>query len=475
VTSKSIAAQRRNLGLSTPTQKEKLYLWERVSVPTANIGAGMKFQGYTPSESFSQMHFHPARERVAAGGVRGGKSLATGMEAFSWALHSDLIWFMGVDYSVPRMEFTYCLEALLSQGFTRSNLVSMPADRFKPCSLETVWGGQIETRTLSDLGKVAAHAPDAIFVCEPGLIPEFSEAVSRFRERSAQKRGLIWLAGTFEDSVGEYAAFYDYGQTWPNDDDVFSVSAPTWDNRAVFPGGRNDPEILSLERKLGDQFMERCGGVPTPPSSLVFHNYWEPLIHVRRELEYREDLPIEVAVDPNYGQGRHYSVEFVQWDASTGDTFLIDEVAQTEMTHDSILKLCAMKPFWHRITGGVGDPFAVTAHIFGNASVEQIWFDTARVVLRTKHRPTVDDAIERMNFFLRDGDGRTRVFFSDRCKRAIWEMSHWRRDKVTRVPKKDNCDAIKAVCYWLADRYSRNTSDSRTAIRELNYSWGRPR
>ena len=471
---KTIQEQRRRINLSTPTQAEKLFLWDKVSVPTAGIGKGLKFTSYAPSESFANMHFHPARERVGAGGVRGGKSLSTGMEAVAWSLHSDLIWLVAVDYSVSRLEFTYCMEGLLSLGFTRPALISMPADRYKPCVMETVWGTQIETRTLADLGKVAAYAPDVIFVCEPGLIPEFSEAINRFRERLSQKRGLLWMAGTFEDSVGEYAQFWESGQTWPNEDDIISFSIPTWENKAIFPGGREDAEIMRLEKKLGDRFMERCGGIPTPPSSLVFHGFWNPQVHFVRGLHYRPELPIEVAVDPNYGQGRHYSVEFVQWDEVKNAVYVTDEVSATEMTHDGIIKLCAQKGFWDRVTGGVGDPYAVRSHVFGSPSVEQVWWDTARVVLRTRHRPTVDDAIERMNHFLRDGSGDAHIFFSDNCIRARYEMEHWRRNKLTRKPEENNCDAVKALCYWLADHYSRGTSAPLTSIRTMDYTW-RPR
>jgi len=467
----TIQGQRRAVNLSVPTKKEKLFLWEKASIPTASIGKGGKSAFYAPSPAFASMHFHTSRERVGAGGVRGGKSLATAMEAVAWALHSDLIWFMGVDYSVSRMEFSYCLEALLSLGFTTPRLISMPADRYKPCVMETVWGCQIENRTLADLSKVAAYAPDAIFVCEPGLIPEFTEAINRFRERLAQKRGLLWLAGTFEDSIGEYAQFWEQGQKWPNEDDIASFSAPTWDNQAVFPGGRNDPEILRLERKLGAIFMERCGGIPTPPSSLVFHSFWTPSIHIQPDINYRPDLPIEIAVDPNYGQGRHYSVEFVQWEEAKNNVYVIDEVTATEMTHNSIIKLCALKPFWEHVTSGVADPYAARSHVFGSPSVEQVWFDESRVVLRSRHRPTVDDAIERMNYFLRDGEGKPHIFFSDKARRAAYEMDHWRRHKITRRPEELNCDAVKALCYWLADHYSRQSMAPLGQIREMDYTW----
>ena len=59
---------------------------------------------------------------------------------------------------------------------------------------------------------------------------------------------------------------------------------------------------------------------------------------------------------------------------------------------------------------------------------------------------------------LRGPDGKPRLFFSENCKRAIWEMTHWKR-KTTRegigAPSDINCDALKALAYFFTAEYTR--------------------
>ena len=62
--------------------------------------------------------------------------------------------------------------------------------------------------------------------------------------------------------------------------------------------------------------------------------------------------------------------------------------------------------------------------------------------------------VERLANHLIGPDGKPHLFVSPKCERFIWEMNHWRKKKGTNEPSRDNCDAIKAVAYWLADRYS---------------------
>ena len=449
IASTPIRVQRARIGLTTPTNAEKEFLWSKISCPAGGISA--ETGGYKPLGPFRRLHGHPARFKLDGGGVRSGKSLAIGMEIPCWMPHSNLIWLVAVDYNQSRKEFLYAAQALLSLGFTRPELVSMPQFRYTPCSLETIWGCTLSTISLADTTKFGAEAPDAIFVCEPGQVPE--EAVGRFDERASERRGLIWYGGTFEDSLGWFAQTWERWREWPNVEGGISFSTPTWVNKLRFPGGRQDPEIRRLYRSLGRaRFLERCGGTPVEPHNLVFHGRWRPDKHVDHEVHYNPDLPIEIAVDPNYGQGHYYSVEFVQWKGE--HTYVIDEVSETGLTHDEIIKLCATKPFWHRITGGVIDPWAGKSHIFGAASPEEVWWKEAKVQLRVSPRTDVESSIARMESLLRGPNGEVFIHFSPACNRARYEMAHWRRRKNNNQPSKDNCDAVKALCYWAAEHYA---------------------
>src|SRR5690606_39648731 len=67
----------------------------------------------------------------------------------------------------------------------------------------------------------------------------------------------IFFSGTFEGAYGWYADLWNRWQG-PNDDGGKSFSLPTWTNRAVYPGGREDPEIKRQESLMPpDLFQER--------------------------------------------------------------------------------------------------------------------------------------------------------------------------------------------------------------------------
>ena len=124
--------------------------------------------------------------------------------------------------------------------------------------------------------------------------------VLRLSGRLAERRGWLWLSGTFEGSRGWYAERFRAWQT-DNPEEAASFSVPSWANRTLFPGGREDPEIRRLETTYpADLFQERFGGVPCPPVSLVFREF-EPAAHVRTIRDPYESFDnIEIAVDPGY-------------------------------------------------------------------------------------------------------------------------------------------------------------------------------
>lgn len=375
------------------------------------------------------------------------------MEGVAWLPFSDLIWLVAVDYDQTRMEFGYMSEAARSLSFTSPELISFPQIKYAPCVMRTHWGTIVETRTLSDLTKFGAKAPDVIIVCEPGQVPE--EALPRFYERLSERRGLLLLGGTFEDSQTWMAKLWGLWRKWPNEDGGKSFSAPTWCNTHRYPGGRNDPEIKRMYHQMGRAlFLERCGGTPVQPTSLVFHGRWRPQLHVQGDLAYNEDLGVEIAVDPGYNPS-HYVVEFIQQNGQ--DVYLIDEIDCTGVTHPDVIQRCVRHQLWPKVQGGVIDPWAGGSHLVAHSSPVEVWWKECHTLLRSRVRIRVEAGIERLANQLMGPDLKPHLFVSPRCQRFIWEMNHWRRKKGS--PTKDNCDALKAVAYWVADRFSFSLSE----------------
>lgn len=261
------------------------------------------FLEFTPSELQMPLLVCDARFLQLTGGVRAGKSTVLTKVLWSrrsWEGKKERFGLLGSDYRMTSTEFEY-----LSGEAATMGVLKEASKRVDPGVIELRDGTIIETLTGKDPAKIAMWAYDGIVICEAGQCD--LQTYQRAQERVAEKRGWIAMGGTLESSLGWYAKLH---QAWQfGDREHRSFSLPSWANTAVFPGGRQDPEILRLERELTEQgFMERVAGVPQPPKGLVFPEF-RPDIHVRH-VEWAPELPVYMWVDPGYSDACAY--EFFQ-------------------------------------------------------------------------------------------------------------------------------------------------------------------
>lgn len=290
------------------------------------------------------------------------------------------------------------------------------------------------------------------------------------------------LHNTFETSMGWYPREWNEWQG-PNKLGGKSFSIPTWANLAVYPGGRQDPEILLLEASLTpEQFQERCGAVPCPPSTLVFKEF-DTRKHVKKmtmakkfafvcqkedgteerkqsfgpdddilEIELPWDEPVEVWIDPGYAGA--YAVLAVMW---VGDcAFIFDEVYETHKTAREVIETCRAKTWWKRVKYGVMD-VAGRQHQ-GMESHEEIWQAKAGIPISAEYVP-VADGIERHRTFLASGpNGLPRLFLSDNCRNTSKEygLYKYRDDKDGRPTREEPISAhdhaMKCIAYGLVHK-----------------------
>jgi hypothetical protein len=410
------------------------------------------------------------------------------MEAIPWAFHSDLIWLLGPDYTQTRQEFLYIVEGLVSIGATDSNKISMPQTKAQPCSLETEWGCTIETLTTQDPEKIASKAPDIIFMCEPGQIQD--GIYERAIERLTTKRGCLVMAGTFEENT--YTWFADKWakwRHWPNGEDARSFSVPMWANTHTFPGGRQDPEVLKIERTLSkDAFLRRIAGIPTPSRKLILGDIWLPKLNSGKanhvgwypfiRKENKELKPVELFIDPGWGSESYYYVGVVQKDA--GKYRVVDEVAVQQMTHKEVAKLCMTKSWWPNVSSFVVEPWGGESHSLGNQNCIEAWVEETRMnTFIPAPRLPLDERITYLRDCLRDPEtGEANIVFNEKTTPRIqWEIGHWRRSNVKSnaskppSPSKMHCDGIKALASWLTVQ-DKAASTTRPVVRTLKQkSW----
>ena len=389
------------------------------------------------------------RVKLIAGGERAGKSYSAAMELFAHVIgHDGLWWIVSPDYEQAWHEYKYVLDALNKLGMVSSS--SFP--RVGQCSLMTVFGGEVVTKSADDVRKLAGAAPNGILLCEAAQT-DF-EVWMKLRGRLSEKKGWLWASGTFEGSLGWYPQLWTRWQA-DNPEGGKSFSIPTWANLAIFPGGRDDPEIKALEATYpADLFMERCGAIPCVPAEIVFHEF-DYTRHVTVLAKYDDKSPVELAIDPGYASA--YYVGALQWH---GDhVYLIDELYEQGKVAEQVIALCKRRLWWKSVRGGVIDT-AGKQHPGAKSQVE-IWQSEAGLWLRT-NRVSIVDGILRMRTFLVDpgsADGKPRLHFSPTCKGVLAEFSKYKYAKdadnkpISELPIDRDNHGIKAISYWLYDRY----------------------
>lgn len=260
----------------------------------------------------------PYRFKKIDGGWRFGKS-----QVASMCLYLDVLWrtgqkgimgdlwgVCGDSYKMAEEEMRH-LDRLLAEG-------GVPHDMH--CPVNQSWRitfpwceAEIHTLTAADVTKIASRPYRGFVIAEAAQT--VMEAWINARGRVGQTRGWVLLEGTFENAKGPWYA--QLTEEWKRPDAVGKrYAGPSWDNVVVFPGGREDPEILAWERDLPPNvFLEKVGGEPQRPSHVVFPEAM-PSYVVRRRFpllgtSYDDERPVYLAIDP--GIAHAYAVHACQF------------------------------------------------------------------------------------------------------------------------------------------------------------------
>lgn len=415
------------------------------------------------------------RKILVAGGERAGKSNISGIFGATRTPYGKLFWIVGDDYETCRPEFNYWVEALIRMGAFLNPKRDISTPKVGQAVAITKTGQIIETKTAMDTRKLASKAPDGILMVEAARhdYDSYLKCVGRVAER----RGWIMLSGTFEGSLGWYVDLFNDWSSPNNSEGGIAYSMPSWYNTYIYPGGRDDPEILALERTLSrvpGMFEERCGAVPTPPSGLVFREY-SPFHHRRDDVKLNRSLPVYLAIDPSSGTNP-YSVLACQFERHVhrneiGEIIavpdaidycnVIDEVYVTGMIAEEVIDECKEREWWAYVRGGAIDVEA--------PDDKKRWKKLGGVQL---HSEKVDQlvGIRRLKTFLymkRDELGRVipdsgpHLRISPRVLSLPSEFSKYRRHPIGRdeLVYKERPDdnqpnhSIKALWYLLVARY----------------------
>jgi len=427
-----------------PNQEQQKYIFSQL--------------GYVPTKEQWAIHLDKHRIRLVAGGERSGKSFSSAMDLVSRMFEGELYWLVAQDYLRTSAEFRYICEALekLKIRFTSSK-------RVDPGEIITETGCRIVTKSASDPRKLAMEAPDGVLGCEGSQLDY--ETFLRLRGRLAEKRGWLLMSGTFESSLGWYVDLFQLGQT-ENDQNLRSFSIPTWTNTVIFPGGRDDPEILQLEAQFSHEwFMERFGGVPCPPKGLVFTDF-RTNIHVgnSKEFQFNPSEPCHLFIDPGFAAPYAILVAQKRDDETVA---IVDEIYETGLVTEEMITVCRKRPWWNKVLSGAID-IAGKQHQAMSSPMET-WVKKSGIPLRAK-KIRIQDGIERIKTSLKINPitNRTGLLINTKCRGLISEFGgcqspitgatavyRWKQDSdnniIGEVPEDKNNHSIKALVYGLCD------------------------
>ena len=423
---------------------------------------------YRPTKKEWQIHEDGARIKQVVGGERAGKSLTSATELLKNVIRDRVeieggkieYWLVGHSYETCRGEW----EHLIEKGRKLGVLVQA-SNRIDPGQIDLTLEVKIITKSAQDPQKLAMTAPSGILVCEAAQLPY--EIFLKLRGRIAEKRGWMVLSGTLEGSFGWYAEKYNEWQINGNAEDAHSFSLPSWENTFIFPGGREDKEIKTLEATLPhDVFIERFGGLPCPPSMLIMKEFRNSL-HVG-DYSFDPECDVELWIDPGFAGA--YAVEVVQ--VKNDIVYIVDEIYLQDYITEDIILITRKKP-WISKVGAIVIDIAAKQHQAMPAPAE-IWSKELNVPVRM-NKVEVEAGIDRLRTFLMP-DPVTKLpqlFVNFNCHGFIAECGGgkspvpgggaWLRDENTSQPLKKNNHALQAVIYGLVDRFGYSRAKPRIA------------
>lgn len=427
-----------------------------------------------------------------AGGEQGGKSYTA---ADKWLLQYTedlnrhpgfgdgdneplLYWLVAADYNRTRREFDYITTNLMKLG-----LPVVATKRVDPGYIEVqfpdelrprVW---IETKSAKDPRTLAMYAPHGIIICEASQVD--LETYNKCNARIAPRRGWLFMSGTFEGSLGWYPGLYNAWLHGTEDSQSFSL--PSWTNKALYPGGREDPEIHRLERESSDEFfLERIAGIPCPPKGVVFHEF-RPDIHIR-DVEWLPEYPVHIWTDPGYGDA--CAVEAVQ--VVEGQVRVFDEIYERGLVTQDIIQVCQNRPWWGsdgqvNVKFGVADVYARQHQ--AQPAVMEVW-EKETGIRFTSQKVPINEGTERLKGYLKPDplSGVPKIIFSPKCRGILSEFGavsnpfdgqtkvyKWKTDREGNIigdtPKDEFNHGVKAVIYGLVDNFGYAQGTTRQVVK----------
>lgn len=255
--------------------------------------------GYTPHREQLLYHNSKARFKVPVCGRRFGKSTMAGhgLEPRLF-LAKKMYWIVGPTYDLAEKEFRVIWDSLIIRMEMGKDKRIKKAYNKKQGNmyLEFPWGTRLECRSADHPENLVGEALDHVIMSEAAK--HKLETWERFiRPALTDKRGTADFPTTPEG----FNWLHELWQRGQNPDNPYweSWKFPSWANTAVYPGGREDPEILEVEStSMPEWFAQEYGADFASFVGKIFPE-WDETVHVQKHV-FRPDWPNYMFFDFGY-------------------------------------------------------------------------------------------------------------------------------------------------------------------------------
>lgn len=253
--------------------------------------------GYVPHRGQREFHASKARFRVAACGRRYGKSTMAARDVEPQLFLPDkTFWIVGPTYDLGEKEFRVIWQDLMVKlGLGKDKRIRKSYNRRSGSMyIEFPWGTRIEVRSADHPENLVGESLDGVILAEAAK--HRHDTWERFlRPALADKQG--WA--TFCTTPEGYNWLYDlylYGQdpTMPNWE---SWRLPSWENTAVFPGGRYDPEIVMIEKTTSEEWFRQEYGAEFTAFVGKIYSEFDEVRHIIDDYQYNPAWPNYLFID----------------------------------------------------------------------------------------------------------------------------------------------------------------------------------
>lgn len=427
--------------------------------------------GYYPHPGQRKFHASQARFKVMDCGRRWGKSTSGPHDKVPKLMLREpkLGWIVAPTYDLGEKEFRVfwkilveTLKVPIDRGKTFYSL------RTKDFRITTAWGSSVEVRSAEHPDSLVGEGLDFVIMAEAAKL-KLSHWEKYIRPTLSDKRGDAVFVSTPEG----YNWFYDLYQRGqdPNHPEWWSYKSPTWENDIVFPGGRNDPEIIEVRNTLATEVFDQEYGAEFTSFAGRIYSEFDEGYHVIDDYAFNPEWPNYVAFD--FGFRNPFVCLNIQVDPMD-NIYVWDEYYERNLPTPEHARRLKSMIHW-RVDGGFYDPAGPDEA----ASLVQIWQNSQEYNNEYLKRVNLSPAnnewkagVERVKEFLKlreveVSDGvkqiKPKLFVARDCKQTIREFNTYRvkeaSEKVSESrdpkdePRKKDDHAMDALRYFIVGQF----------------------